>query len=68
VMDRIWNGENRVLVFREWRGLKQGGLAKAAKLSQAYLCEIEKGKNLSARAARALAKALKVDIGDLLVG
>ena len=68
VMDRIWDGENRVMVFREWRGMKQGALAKASGLSQAYVCEIEKGKNISARAAKALAKALDVDVGDLLVG
>ncbi|MDX2144138.1 MAG: helix-turn-helix transcriptional regulator [Rhodospirillaceae bacterium] len=66
VMDRIWDGENRVVVLREWRGLKQGDLAKASGLSQAYVCEIEKGKNVSARAAKALAKALDVDVGDLL--
>jgi len=68
VMDRIWNGANRVTALREWRGLKQGELAAAAGLSQAYVCEIEKGKNISARAAKALAKALAVDVGDLLAG
>lgn len=66
VMDRIWDGANRVRTFRAWRGLSQGALAKAAGLSQAYLCEIERGKNLSARAAKALAKALAVEIGDLI--
>jgi len=67
VMDRIWDGDARVKVFREWRGMKQGELAKASGLSQAYLCEIEKGKNLSSRAAKALARALDIDVGDLLV-
>lgn len=67
VMDRIWDGESRVMAFREWRGMKQGELAKASGLSQAYVCEIEKGKNVSSRAAKALAKALGVDVGDLLV-
>ncbi len=68
VMDRIWDGENRVLALREWRGLSQGRLAKSAGLSQSYLCEIEKGKNVSSRAAMALANALVVDVGDVLVG
>gem|GEM_PF-6533780 len=66
VMDRIWDGANRVMALREWRGLKQGELAATAGLSQAYVCEIEKGKNISARAAKSLAKALGVDVGDLL--
>ncbi len=66
VVRRLWNGENAVRVLRQWRALKQGELAKAAKLSQAYVCEIESGKNLSARAAKSLAKALGVDVGDLL--
>ncbi|MDX2222293.1 MAG: helix-turn-helix transcriptional regulator [Rhodospirillaceae bacterium] len=66
VMDRIWAGENRVRAFREWRGLKQGELARAAGLSQAYVCELEQGKNVSARAGKALARALGVEVGDLL--
>jgi DNA-binding Xre family transcriptional regulator len=66
VMARIWGGENRIRVLRSWRQMSQGALADSAGLSQAYLCEIEKGKNLSARAAKALARALEVDVGDLL--
>jgi DNA-binding Xre family transcriptional regulator len=67
VLARIWDdGVSPVTAFREWRGMKQGELAKAAGLSQAYVCEIEKGKNISARAAKALARALGVEVGDLL--
>lgn len=66
VMNQIWNGENRVRVLRAWRRMSQGALAEAAGFSQAYVCEIEKGKNVSARATKALARALDVDVGDLL--
>jgi hypothetical protein len=60
-------GEHPVRVWREHRGLGLGALAKTAAIAQSYLSEIENGrKRGSVRALAALAKALRVDIEDLL--
>jgi DNA-binding XRE family transcriptional regulator len=60
-------GEHPVRVWREHRGLSLGTLAKTAAIAQSYLPEIENGrKRGSVRALAALAKALRVDIEDLL--
>jgi hypothetical protein len=65
--DRIFAGERPVRVWREYRGLTLGGLAKTANIAPSYLSEIEAGKKPgSARALAAIAKALRVDIEDLL--
>jgi DNA-directed RNA polymerase specialized sigma subunit len=40
---RLLDGENRVLVWREFRGLTSKQLAEAAGISQAYLSQIETG-------------------------
>jgi DNA-binding XRE family transcriptional regulator len=58
--------ENPVKVYREWRGLTQHQLADKAGLSQSFLAEIERGKTFAVRTARALAKALRVDIEQLI--
>ena len=64
---RIGGGEHPVRVWREYRGLKVGELAAAAGISQAYLSQIEGGKREgSLSTMRALARALKVDVEDLL--
>jgi DNA-binding XRE family transcriptional regulator len=60
-------GEHPVRVWREHRGLALGALAKQAGIAQSYVSEIENGrKRGSVRALAALAKALRVDIEDLL--
>jgi DNA-binding XRE family transcriptional regulator len=60
-------GEHPVRVWREHRGLSLGALAKEAGIAQSYVSEIEHGrKRGSVRALAALAKALRVDIEDLL--
>jgi DNA-binding XRE family transcriptional regulator len=66
--ERIFvGGEHPVRVWREHRGLSLGALAKTAAIAQSYLSEIENGrKRGSVRALAALAKALRVDIEDLL--
>ena len=64
---RIVEGANPVLVWREYRKLTAEGLAKKAGLSRAYVTQIETGvRKGSTRTLRALAKALKVDMEDLL--
>ncbi|QOG05132.1 helix-turn-helix transcriptional regulator [Aureimonas sp. OT7] len=66
VVKRIVDGENKVRVWREHRGMSVTALAKASGLSQAYVSQIESG----ARAARpdkraAIAEALNLAIDDL---
>ena len=64
---RIVEGEHPVRVWREYRGLKVGELAKAAGISQVYLLQIEGGKREGTLSTmRALARALRVDLDDLL--
>ena len=65
--DRIFAGMHPVRVWRQYRGLTLGALAKAAGVAPSYLSEIETGKKPgSTRALAGLAKALRVDIEDLL--
>ena len=53
---------------REEKGLTQTGLAKRAKVSQAYVASIEAGarKNPSLAVLQKLAKALGVSVTELL--
>jgi DNA-binding XRE family transcriptional regulator len=66
--ERIFvGGEHPVRVWREHRALTLGTLAREAGIAQSYVSEIENGKKRgSVRALAALAKALRVDIEDLL--
>jgi DNA-binding XRE family transcriptional regulator len=64
---RICAGENRVLVWREYRGLSQRALAKAAGVSPGHLSDIEHGRRSgSVDALKRIAAALKVRIDDLI--
>lgn len=59
--------ENLVPLWREYRGLTQVQLAKKAKITQAYLSDIERGKKPgSVKTLKALAKALNIDLDDLI--
>jgi transcriptional regulator with XRE-family HTH domain len=61
-------GEHPVRAWREYRGLTLAALAKESGIVPSYVSEIEHGKKRgSVRALAALAKALRVDIEDLLV-
>jgi DNA-binding XRE family transcriptional regulator len=68
IAERIFvAGEHPVRVWREHRGLSLGVLARTAGIAQSYVSEIEHGrKRGSVRVLAALAKALRVDIEDLL--
>jgi hypothetical protein len=60
-------GEQPVRAWREYRGLILAALAKKSGIAPSYVSEIEHGKKRgSVRALAALAKALRVDIKDLL--
>jgi hypothetical protein len=66
--DRISAGEHPVRVWREYRKLSLGELAKRTKLAQSYISEIETGKKPgSVRALALIAPALRVNIEDLLI-
>jgi DNA-binding XRE family transcriptional regulator len=64
---RMLDGENRVLVWREYRGLTSKALAEAAGISQAYLSQIESGKrDGTIGTMKKIAQALKLTIDDLV--
>ena len=67
VVDQLLAGENPIAVFRRHRGLRQRHLAEAAGINPVYLSQIERGKRTgSARTLAALAKALRVELDDLI--
>lgn len=67
LVDRLLEGESPVRVWREHRGLTLAQLADQAGVGTSYISEIEtKKKPGSVHALRALAQALKVDLGDLV--
>jgi DNA-binding XRE family transcriptional regulator len=64
----LLDGESPVKVWREKRGRSQRELATAAGVSAGYLAEIETGRKPgSATALAKLAKALQVQIEDLIM-
>jgi len=66
IANRIFAGENAIKAFRDWRGMTQEELAKAAGTSAAYLSQIETGlRNAGSALRRRLAATLRVDSADL---
>jgi len=67
IMHRLVEGENPMLVWREYRGLTQGQLAEAAGVRQSYIAMLERGERQgSVTKLRAIAQILKVGMDDLL--
>ena len=67
VVERLVEGENPVRVWREHRGFTQEELGVRTGLSGPYLSQIESGKREgTVKVFAALAKALDVDIDDLV--
>lgn len=65
---RLLDGESPVKVWREKRGRSQRELAAEAGVSAGYLAEIETGRKPGSAAALArLAKALQVQVEDLII-
>lgn len=63
----LLDGENPIRVWREHRGLSQQQLAASAGISKPYLSQLEAGKReASQRVIKRLAKALRVDVDDLI--
>ena len=66
-VDRILDGESKILAWREYRGLSARVLAEAAGITQAYLSQIESGKrDGTIGTMKKIAEALKVTIDDLV--
>lgn len=67
VVDRLIDGENRIRVWREHRGLTQARLGKACGVAPPYISQLESGSRLASQPTlRKLAAALKVDVDDLI--
>jgi DNA-binding XRE family transcriptional regulator len=67
VVNRIVDGENRVRVWRTYRGMSARDLAEATGLSAPYISEIESGKKEgSLSAMKKIAAALNLDLDDLV--
>ena len=67
IVNRILDGENKVRVWRAYRGMSARDLAAATELSAPYISEIESGKkDGSVSAMKKIAEALKVDLDDLV--
>jgi DNA-binding XRE family transcriptional regulator len=68
VVYALLDGKNPIKVWREYRGLSQSQLAKAAGISIAYLSQLETGKRKgSTEVLSALAKILELSLDDVVV-
>lgn len=69
VADRLIDGESRLKVWREYRGMSQSGLARASGVSRVQIVDVEVGRATgSVRTLRALADALGVALDDIVDG
>lgn len=67
VVDRLLDGDHPVRVWREYRGLSAGDLAKACGVTAAAISQIESGKRKSSVILlKKLADTLKVDLEALI--
>ena len=67
VVDRIIAGESPIRVFREHRRMTQKEVAEAAGIGALYLSQIERKRRTgSVTTLTAIAKALRVDLDDLI--
>jgi DNA-binding XRE family transcriptional regulator len=68
IVDALINGTKHPLrIWREYRGLTQDVLAKKAGVGKSYISQIETGRREgSVSVYRAIAKALQIDIDDLV--
>ncbi len=67
VVNRLIDGESPLRVWREYRGLSQAALARAADTSRVQIVEIEAARRTgSVHTLRRLADALDVGLDDLV--
>lgn len=66
IVDRILDGENRIRVWREHRGLTASALAEAAGLDPSRVADIENGTaDTPVETLRRLASVLSLSLDDL---
>jgi mRNA interferase RelE/StbE len=64
--NRLIDGESTLRVYRDLRGLTQGGLADLSGVNRVTIAEIETGRKQGSIATlRALADALRITLDDL---
>ena len=69
VVNRLTDGESPLRVWREYRGISQAALARAANTSRAQIAGIEAGGRAdSVRTLRRLAGALGIEPDDIVSG
>lgn len=67
IADRLIDGESPLRVWRDYRGMSQSGLARAAGVDRVQIVDIEAGRaNGSVRTLAALANALNLAVDDLV--
>lgn len=67
VADRLFDGENKLLVYREYRKLSRKELAEKVGISKSYVSHMELGKRKgTADKLQKIAEALKIEV-DLLI-
>jgi len=66
-VNRMLDGENKIRVWREYRGLTVKALAEAAGVTPAYLSQIETGaREGTIETLKKLSAALRVTIDDIV--
>ncbi|MBD0416680.1 helix-turn-helix domain-containing protein [Oryzicola mucosus] len=66
-VERILAGENKVVAWRDHRGLSAKSLAEMSGITQAYLSQIETGKrDGTVGTMKKIADALNVSVDDLI--
>ena len=64
----LLDGENPLRVWRDYRGLTQQQVARAAGISKPYLSQLESGqRNGTTEVLQAIAKVLNVSLDDLVI-
>ena len=67
VADRLFDGENKLRVYREYRKQSRKELAKEVGISESYISHMELGKRKgSAEKLKKIAEALNIEV-DLLI-
>lgn len=65
--DRLLDGESPLRVYRDCRGLSQAELARVSGVNRVQIIDIEAGRKTgSVETLRKLARALRVDLDDLV--
>ena len=65
-VNRILDGENKIRVWREFRGMTARELAAKADISEDHLSQIEGGERDGVETIKRIAAALRLDVDDLV--